>query len=400
MEENNSVRRTHILVECPELIASVRVGVLAALEPLAEASLCTVRFRETRNIRKEDIVWCDICVCVRGSEYMTYYIVRELKRLRRLVFYFLDDDLLHLPEESLAREYFDYGGHQKALCDILGLSDGLWGANVLIRDDYLSLCGVKRWICTRMPISLGEPINRDDDCVRILYAGSVDHQNIVREILAPAVEMVTDACGSDVEFTFIGPNPNLPSNRQVKYVRFFEDYDQYRKYVLSGGFDIGLATVKLAHFFQCKYYNKFVEYTSIGAVGVYTDCPLYRQIVVEGKNGLLCENTPQAWAEAIIRLVRDVRLRHDCYENAALLIARQFTPKQVARELLNQMPEIVDFRAPSVECTQIRLYNPLVYFYIDRIRYLFHQYRLLAIPVILWKAVKKIIKWVIRGISC
>ena len=143
-------RATHILVECPELIASVRVGVLDALAPL-EGSVCEVRFRETRRIERQDIQWCDILVCVRGSETLTQQVVSETKRHGRLVFYFLDDDLLHLPEDSLSRAYFDDGDHQKALRDILGQSDGLWGVNEEIRTLYLPLCGTQRWICSRVP---------------------------------------------------------------------------------------------------------------------------------------------------------------------------------------------------------------------------------------------------------
>ena len=54
-------RRTHILVECPEKIASVKVGVLDALHPLEETA-AIVRFCETRNIRPEDICWADVLV--------------------------------------------------------------------------------------------------------------------------------------------------------------------------------------------------------------------------------------------------------------------------------------------------------------------------------------------------
>ena len=57
-------RLTHILVECPALIASVQVGVLNALAPL-EGRICEVRFRETRRLKRKDIQWCDIFVCVR-----------------------------------------------------------------------------------------------------------------------------------------------------------------------------------------------------------------------------------------------------------------------------------------------------------------------------------------------
>lgn len=394
-------RPTHILVECPELIASVRVGVLNAISPLEEKQICQSRFRETRNIKKEDLAWCDILICVRGSEEMTFRIVREAKRLGRVVFYFLDDDLLGLPTESLAYDYFQYGDHQRALRLTLALCDGLWGANTLIRDAYLPLCGIKRWICTRMPIRIEVKKDRPQrKKIRVLYAGSVDHQNIVRGILTRAIELVLEKCGDRVDFTFVGPKLDMKEHQQVHFQPFFEDYDEYRKYVTEGDFQIGLAPTKLDKFYQCKYYNKFVEYTSIGAVGVYTDCPLYQQVVSTGENGLLCENTPEAWAEAIIRLSEEKELRRQCYEKAAMLIDSEFRPEQVGNSLLAQVPEFRDYRALCVSRNQVRLASPMVYFYLSRTRYLFRQYHLLAIPVIIWKAVKKITLWIFRRKKC
>lgn len=394
------LRKTHILVECPELIASVRVGVLNVLSPLEKIEICEVRFRETRNIKKEDIVWCDVFICVRGCELLTAQIAKEVKRLGRRLFYFLDDDLLHLPEDSLAYQYFRYGNHQEALREILSISDGLWGVNTRIREEYLSLCGVDRWICTRVPVQIEACQHERSDAnqtpVQVLYAGSVDHQNMIREVLSPAIRQVAAEYGNLVEFTFIGPDPDLKDCPQVHHRAFFENYDKYREFVSRGGFEIGLAPTKLGSFFQCKYYNKFVEYTAVGAVGIYTNCSLYNQVVSHEENGLLCENTPARWAEAIVKLAQQTKLRRTCYENAVGLIQREFEPEHVAMQLLSQLHEIQDFRGKEISVRQVRLYSPLVTFYLERTRYLFHTYHLLAVPVIAWKAVKKFVKWLFR----
>lgn len=392
-------RLTHILVECPALIASVQVGVLNALAPL-EGSVCEVRFCETCRIKRGDIQWCDILICVRGSEVLTEQIVSEVKRHGRLVFYFLDDDLLHLPEDSLSRAYFDYGENQKALQNIIGQSDGLWGVNEEIRKIYLPLCGVQRWICTRVPIHLREmaSYHAAQYPVKILYAGSKDHQNMVREILAPAVQKVIERCGEAVDFTFVGPDPQITGFAQVHYHTFFDNYKQYRAFVENGNYQIGLAPVRLGRFYQCKYYNKFVEYTSIGAVGIYTDSPLYSQIVKHGENGFLSRNKPEDWSELIIQFVEQPELRQSCFQNAAGLLLAQFRPEVVSEELLRQIPELREFRAPKVLLLDISTFNPWLSFYVGRAKYLFHQYRLLAIPIIGFKAVKTTMQWLLRSI--
>lgn len=395
-----NIRKTHILVECPELIASVKVGVLAVLEPLEAAALCTVRFCETRNITKSDIAWCDIFICVRGSELATQQIVLESKRLGRLVVYFLDDDLLHLPQELLSYQYFEYKGHRKAIYQCLAASDVLWVVSDQVRHKYQYLCQGNRCIKTQVPVNI-IPLSQGDprQVVQILYAGSRDHQKIVRDILRPAIKQVLDMADMSVEFVCIGPDPGLDQYKQVHHIEYFDDYTEYRKFVESRHFDIALAPTRLGPFFQCKYYNKFVEYTSIGAVGIYTDCPLYQQIIKNEYNGLLAENEPAVWAEKIIQLAKDQKLRHDCQHNAYELLSSEFNENTVAQSLLDQLPEIRYFRAPMLTINRIHLYDTKVYFYFDRIKYLFSRYSLLALPIIAVKAIKKVVKWLRKGLS-
>lgn len=388
-------RKTHVLIECPELIASVKVGVLDVLLPL-ESGMVQPRFRRTREIRACDLQWADILVTVRGCEQMTLEIVKEAKRLGRFVVYFLDDDLLHLPEDTQAFQYFHDGNNQFYLMEILNRCDALWGVNVLIRDGYLSYCGSPRWICGRVPVS-EVPVRQEvgnSKTVRVLYAGSVDHTNVVRQFVVPAMEQVLEQHGN-VSFTFIGVNPGVRQNEHVRYIPYFQDYAAYREYVENGHFQIGLAPVRTSRFYQCKYYNKFIEYTSIGAVGIYTDCPLYRQVVINGENGVLCENTPEKWAAAIIRLVEAQELRQSCYEQAAMLLRERFKEDTVAEQVAEQLPELESFRAPKLERWQIRLPNARLTFYMGRLRFLFRSYGLLAVPLIAWKAVKKAVRWLL-----
>ena len=399
MMGEKSDRGIHILVECPELIASVRVAVLATLKPLEGAGLCAVRFRETRNIKKSDIAWCDVFICVRGSELATKQVILECRRLGRFVIYFLDDDLLNLPQELLSYQYFEYEGHRRSICQCLATSDVLWVVNDQIGRKYKHLCGGNRYIKTEIP-ACTIPLSQEEagSTIRILYAGSQDHQEIIQDILRPAIKQILDTNSISVDFVCIGPDPDLGQYKQVHHIEYFSDYTEYRKFVESGRFDIALAPTRMGSFFQCKYYNKFVEYTSIGAVGIYTDCSLYQQVIKNEYNGVLAENDPAVWAEKIILLAKDQKLRHECLYNAYKLLSSEFNENIVAKSLVTQLPEIIHFRAPIITLNKIHLHDLRLYFYFDRIKYLFSQYGILAIPIIAGKAVKKIVKWCRKGL--
>lgn len=385
-------RRTHILVECPERIASAQVGVIAPLLP-EDGKLYDVQFVCTREIKKKHLVWADIFVTVRGCEPLTLHIVREAKKLNRFIVYYLDDDLLNLPKDSLSYAYFSDGEHAEVLRQTLGCSDVLWGVNQRIREKYLPLCPSGRWIWNRVPMTaVPSALASDEFPVRILYAGSVDHVRMIKEILVPAVRRVCAECGDKVQFTFVGTDPGINDCPQVTFQRFFKDYGEYRRFVENGNFSIAMAVVRMDDFYQCKYYNKYVEYSSIGAAGIYTDCDLYRQVVKNGENGILCENTTEGWTAAIERLVDDPALRRTCMENAQEHLRAEFQPADVCEHMKAQLPELVAYRAPRITKRQLRLSAPLVYFYMDRARFLLRRYKVLGIPIIAFKAVKILIK--------
>lgn len=387
-------KKTHILIECPEKIPSVQVGVIAPLAP-QDGKLYDTRFVCTRNIKKKDVAWADIFICVRGCYVVTHQIVCEAKRLRRFVIYYLDDDLLDVPKDSAVYEFFSKSERIKALKEIIGLSDVLWGVNDNIREKYLPFCPSRRWVWNRVPMNtIPVEAPSTDAKVHFLYAGSVDHSRMVQEVLSPAVRKVCAEREGNVDFTFLGADPGIPDLPQVSFRRFFENYGDYRNFVENGHFSVGLAVVRLDSFYQCKYYNKFVEYASIGAAGIFTDCPLYRQVVQSEENGLLCENTTQAWVDAMERMIDDAPLRQRCISAAQDLLRREFQPADVCSSMLEQIPELREYRAPVVSAFSVRIGNLWLSFCKERAMALLEAKGIKAIPVIAFKALRMAVKYV------
>lgn len=390
----------HVLVECPELIASARLGVIEPLKPLMETGECEVIFRKTRNVRKKHIQWADIVVCVRGCESFTLYLIREAKRLGRLIIYYLDDDLLHIPDEAISAPYYNDPVIRETMCKLLGMSDILWGVNDKIREIYGAMCP-GRWVWNRMPINaiIKSNIGREDR-INILYAGSPDHQKLVTEILTPVADMLSMEYPERVSFTFIGPSSGIKDRANVKNVSFFSDYMDYRNFVEKGNFAVGLAPIRTTEFYQCKYYNKFVEYASIGAVGVYTDCPLYRQVVTDGDNGFLCANTFDSWYQRLKTLIDNPCPLKHCRSLMQQQLIEKFNAEQVAIGLKTQLPELCSYCAPGVSLREVRLHSPWVLFYWSRVKLLWRQYFILAIPIVAWKVIKKTVRLLLKGIRC
>ncbi len=390
---------TNILVECPQKIASVQVGVLEPLRPLEEAGTCEVHYQDTAKVTPADIAWCDVFICVRGCEYPTLHLVQAAKNAGCFLIYFLDDDLLEIPEEIHSTNYFRDNKIKMYLTRILELCDVLWAVNKEIIYKYKKF--VSRTILLRVPAKILRQPPSCTGILHVLYAGSKDHSKLVQEILVPAVKKILEEYPGLVDFTFIGADPNLKHIKGVRWYSYFENYEEYHKIVLSGEFSVGLAPVYNTSFYSCKYYNKFIEYSSCGIAGIYSDSEPYRQIIQTGKNGILCHNDTNSWYQAISNLVETPQRAREIAQQASELLKVQFNHATIGQSLQSQIPEIVSYHAPAILKENIRLKSMKRLFYQERILFLCRTYGFFAPLIIALKAMKKVWKyiWKRKGVN-
>ena len=392
-------RKTHILVEAPELIPSVRVGVLDILQYIErENGLCEVRFSRTFDICSDDLEWCDVFITVRGSEEATWKLVKLARRYRRYVVMFLDDDLLHLPKQQPHDEIYRDTIIRVYLPKILSSCSKLWVVNPRLGKAYAALSGVP-FFSNGVPLQLSpEPDKTDTGVFRILYAGSIGHGSILRECIAPAVPRLIKRFGKAIHFTFIGADPGLPSSSQVTIIPFFEDYNAYRNYVSKGNFDLGLAPLEDASFYSYKYYNKFLEYTQIGITGLYSAVPPYTDIIQNGENGFLCTTNPESWENTICQIVSfPLSRRQYCLDKARQMVKERFSYERLAQQLLLDLPQLATYQAPA--CTIPPIRNSFLLHYGYRSWLYLKAGGLSIIPHIAQKAAQKFISQLRRKYS-
>lgn len=386
--------KTNILIECQELLASVKLGVLEPLKPLLEKGHVDIRFKRTLDVVDADIAWCDILITVRAVEYATLKIVEKARNLNRYIIYFLDDDFLGLPSNLPGCEIFEDKKIKQNVIKILKLSDILWCVNDLIGNKY-GIYTKKGYILSKVPINI-QLKEKDivDNKIKILYAGSESHQPLVEKYLKPLAIKLSQEFRDKVEITFIGANPKIDLNifNNIKIIKTFDDYEEYRRFVESENFDIGLAVLGDEDFYRYKYYNKFIEYSSIGCVGVYTDSEPYSLIIDNLKNGVLTLNTESDWYNSVKLLIEDENLRREYLENSINLLRNEFNYEKVAEELKNYIPELIEYKSSIIEAKNVKLPNLKIIFIRERFFYFFRKYKFKAIPIIFYKIIKKLNK--------
>lgn len=382
----NSNRITKILVEYPKFTASVQVGVLRSLRFLEEKEKCELRCRATKEIRRRDVAWCDIVVCVRGCEYPTLRLMRAAKRAKRFLIYFLDDDLLNIPTGNESTRYFDDEQMRKNLVDILSLCDVLWTVNQQIQTKYSYWCS--RTLLSKVPGECQREVPKISERIHILYAGSTDHNELVQKKLAYAVKTLLAECPEKLDFTFIGADIHLPQQAGLIQYPYFDSYYQYRKTICEGDFTIGLAPSFRTPFYQSKYYNKFIEYTENGLVGIYENCEPYTLVVKDGENGFLCGERPEDWYEKLREVMWNRELLQQIAIRAAEMLEQEFSPEQVVKKICIEIPELLSFRSQQISESAIALPWMWGLFYWERVRLISRMYGLQAIFIVPWKAVR------------
>ena len=326
-----------MLVECPEFIASARVGVVDFLTTIIP-DLVECKFIRTVDIQKKDIEWSDIYISVRGCERLSYELVKYAKKNGRRIIYYLDDDLRNVPKDSTAYGFYSCKDTLKYMSKILEMSEDLWGVNELIKDHYLEQN--QKWIGNKIPCYIEKRQKEDrKNIISIVYAGSVSHQGLVDEILQPAIEIILEKYKGKIKFTFIGPKLRLESD-YVENIKLMDDYDQYLRYMRQHTFDYGLAVVGTDSFYWHKYYNKYLEYAKWGIVGIYTNSKPYTYVVENGKNGILVDN--ENWVQALENIIisDDLReLRNEIRED----ISENFSEDSIRAEFLSNYGDVFVF---------------------------------------------------------
>jgi GT2 family glycosyltransferase len=163
-------------------------------------------------------------------------------------------------------------------------------------------------------------MNQSDKLV-IGYMGTYTHDKdlaIIMKII-PEIQHFLKKQNISLEFQIIGGTKNkmLPC-QSVKIpaeATVYPKFVQFMKRTVK--WDIAVAPL-LNNDLNCsKSELKFLEYTALGAVGIYSNIGAYADIIEEGKTGLLCDiDDEQAWKDNIIKLCVNKTLRYDLYKNA------------------------------------------------------------------------------------
>jgi glycosyltransferase len=337
---------TKILSFCEDKIPSVVLGVNNILEYISNKIDIEFSFKKTYEVKSRDVIQSDIIICVRGASDSDKNIINLAKLYNCLIIYYLDDDLFNVPKYASCSPFYESKHIRENMVEIMEKCDILWTSNYNIEKKYSSYFS-RRYVID-IPITI-EKVNdknfkkeeSNNGLVKICFAGSIDHVYMFDEILAPVINNISEKYKNKVEICIIGINPKrLKKSSNIKIIEFFDDITDYYNFIKENKFDIGLAPLKKTDFNSCKYYNKFLDYTSKGMVGVYSNVDPYKIVVKNEINGMLTENKVVLWQETLEKLILSEKLRYKIYDNAVKYIQEKFSYEYITLKILESIPEI------------------------------------------------------------
>ncbi|ABX16301.1 hypothetical protein C6Q28_28245 [Burkholderia multivorans] len=234
-------------------------------------------------------------------------------QLSRVV-YFMDDDLLHprawagLPRPYVKKLRKYCHAHTT---DIRELSTEYWFSTQELRDRY-----PERAAQLIAPRALLEDARRlrvrhalPEAPILVFYHGSAAHEAEIAW-LQPIVAQVLARC-PNVHFELIGAHAvnalyrSLPRTRVVHPM----GWANYRAHCRLLDGHIGLAPLLPSAFNAARSHVKAYDIARCRAVGLYAAPGPYQAVIRHGENGLLLDNDPHSWVEALCALAGDpVRL--------------------------------------------------------------------------------------------
>ena len=134
--------------------------------------------------------------------------------------------------------------------------------------------------------------NKTNDQVTVGYMGGHTHDHDLRMVL-PVLEALLEKYQHKIQIVFWGnPPPNeIKDHPNVNWTNLdIINYQEFAKFFNQQQLDIAIAPLMDNQLNRAKSEIKFLEYSAIGASGVYSKLPPYEQIVTHGHNGYLASD--------------------------------------------------------------------------------------------------------------
>jgi glycosyltransferase involved in cell wall biosynthesis len=338
-----------ILAVLPGFTASTLMDVVNPLMGLEYAGKLEFRVVLEQYMPLTVLDWADLIVFCRNTEprYRKFLDGACMRGLPMI--YDLDDNLFEIPINT------QLGVYHRDPQRLHLLSQYLKAANLvrvystpLLERVSVFTSRVEEVVAPLDRVLMGVPQKRQvgenggqNTKVNIIYVTSRINDHLFAIFSDPLLRIL-DEFPDQVTMYFWGSNPpEFQGLRNVRRLAFVRNYNDFLRQFSRRQFDIGLAPLIDDTFHRSKTNNKFREYGACGIAGIYSNVDVYTHCVENEQTGLVVSNDPQAWYQALHRLVTDAPLRQQIGDNARKVVQQQYAQELFQKVWFNQITNVL-----------------------------------------------------------
>lgn len=352
--------KTNVLLIYEDFIASVRLCGYEQMRYLEKEGRINFQHNNNYKITAKQCEWADVVIFVRSSTWLEWNIARRCQKAGKYIIYILDDDVFEIAPDSLSAHYFHQDTVRNRVYWFIKNSDIFISPSRHILEKYKN--DAKRVLRLEEPClknNFASVKKKENRKLKIGFAGSVDRAGDVERILQEAIEEFYERHKEEADIEFMGAKIDLIDRLGLTYYPYEEDYEQYQKRFFELNWDIGLAPMPDTEFHRGKHYNKYIEYGSIGCVGMYSNVIPYTYVIEHKKNGILCGNSTKEWVEALEWCLENRDKVEGIRGNVKVDVEKNFTLEGIVESFVEQLPEIVNYKVEKNGRYPILLYRIL-----------------------------------------
>ena len=121
----------------------------------------------------------------------------------------------------------------------------------------------------------------------------------------------------------------------------YTNYQNYASFLGNSKPDLLLAPLDQNRTSMSKAPNKYLEYSVIGAAGIYSNIHPYSDIIESGVNGILVEDNIDEWKKAILALISHPKQMRRIAITAKNDVIEKYSTLKISRKFIEAIESVV-----------------------------------------------------------
>jgi glycosyltransferase involved in cell wall biosynthesis len=172
------------------------------------------------------------------------------------------------------------------------------------------------------------------------YAGSLRYNDVAFEALSEAVKDSPTPIKTLLFGHFTQPQMKILMDTHPIFIPY-TNYQNYASFLGNSKPDLLLAPLDQNRTSMSKAPNKYLEYSVVGAAGIYSNIHPYTEVIQSGVNGILVEDNVDEWKKAILGLIIHPKQMRKIALTAKKDVIEKYSTQMISSKFIEAIKSVV-----------------------------------------------------------